>query len=92
MINYLKKNFVSILIGCVIGIPLSIYAVNHQTPATIPVHPVHYDAEQFEQAEQPEQHEQPEQPEQVEQVEQVDDVETELPQEEKPKRGRPSKN
>ena len=54
MINYLKKNIVSILIGCIIGIPLSIYAVNHQTPATIPVHPVHYDAEQFEQTEQPE--------------------------------------
>lgn len=52
MINYLKKNFVSILIGCVIGIPLSLYAVNHQEPATIPVH---YDAELFEQTEQVEQ-------------------------------------
>lgn len=48
MINYLKKNIVSILIGCVIGIPLSIYAVNHQTPATIPVY---YDSEMFEQVE-----------------------------------------
>jgi len=52
MINYLKKNFVSILIGCGIGIPLSLYAVNHQEPATIPVH---YDTELFEQTEQVEQ-------------------------------------
>lgn len=37
MINYLKKNILSFLIGCIIGIPLSLYAVNHQTPATIPV-------------------------------------------------------
>ena len=49
MINYLKKNIVSILIGCIIGIPLSLYAVNHQEPATIPVH---YDTESFEQTEQ----------------------------------------
>jgi spore germination cell wall hydrolase CwlJ-like protein len=51
-INYLKKNFVSILIGCVIGIPVSLYAVNHQEPSTIPVH---YDTELFEQTEQVEQ-------------------------------------
>ena len=54
MINYLKKNIVSILIGCIIGIPLALYAVNHQEPATTPVH---YDSglfEQFEQTEQPE--------------------------------------
>lgn len=49
MINYLKKNIVSILIGCIIGIPISVYAVNHQEPSTIPVH---YDAELFEQIEQ----------------------------------------
>lgn len=48
MINYLKKNIVSIIIGCIIGIPLSLYAVNHQTPATIPVY---YDSEMFEQVE-----------------------------------------
>lgn len=52
MINYLKKNFVSFLIGCVIGIPLSVYAVNHKEPSTIPVH---YDTELFEQTEQVEQ-------------------------------------
>ena len=46
MKNYLKKNFVSFLIGCVIGLPVSIYAVNHQEPATIPVY---YDPGLFEQ-------------------------------------------
>ena len=55
MKNYLKKNFVSFLIGCVIGLPVSIYAVNHQEPATIPVY---YDPGLFEQfsveSEQPE--------------------------------------
>ena len=54
MINYLKKNIVSILIGCIIGIPLALYEVHHQEPATTPVH---YDSglfEQFEQTEQPE--------------------------------------
>lgn len=38
MKNYLKKNLFSFVIGCILGIPLSIYAVNHQTPATIPVY------------------------------------------------------
>jgi len=46
MISYLKKNLLSFVIGCLIGLPISIYAVNHQTPATIPVY---YDPGLFEQ-------------------------------------------
>lgn len=46
MKNYLKKNFVSFLIGCILGIPFSIYAENHREPATIPVY---YDPRLFEQ-------------------------------------------
>lgn len=46
MKNYLKKNFVSFLIGCIIGIPFSLYAVNHQEPVTVPVY---YDPGLFEQ-------------------------------------------
>ncbi len=46
MINYLKKNVLSFIIGCLIGLPLSLYAVNHQTPSTIPVY---YDPGLFEQ-------------------------------------------
>lgn len=38
MKNYLKKNFVSFLIGCIIGIPFSLYTVNHQEAAAIPVY------------------------------------------------------
>lgn len=30
MINYLKKNFLSILIGCIIGTPIALYAVSQQ--------------------------------------------------------------
>lgn len=51
MINYLKKNIVSILIGCIIGIPVSLYAVNHQEPETVIVY---HDSTTFEQAEQTE--------------------------------------
>ena len=51
MINYLKKNIVSILIGCVIGIPLSWCAVHHKEPATIPVYYEPGLFEQFEQVE-----------------------------------------
>lgn len=43
----------SFLIGCLIGIPVSLYAVNHREPATIPVY---YDPGLFTQfSEQPEQ-------------------------------------
>jgi spore germination cell wall hydrolase CwlJ-like protein len=47
MINYLKKNIASVLIGCIIGIPISLYAVNHRSPSTMPVY---YDAGLFNQA------------------------------------------
>lgn len=64
MKNYLKKNFFSFLIGCMIGIPFSLYAVNLREPATIPVH---YDPRLFEQfSVEPEHHEQTEQTETVE--------------------------
>lgn len=46
MITYLKKNIVSFIIGCTLGIPLSLFAVNHQTPAKLPVY---YDSGLFEQ-------------------------------------------
>lgn len=46
MKNYLKKNLFSFLIGCAIGIPFSLYAVNHREPARIPVY---YDPGLFEQ-------------------------------------------
>ena len=46
MINYLKKNIASLVIGCILGIPIALYAVNHQEPATIPVY---YSSEVFEQ-------------------------------------------
>lgn len=46
MKSYLKRNIVSFLIGCAIGLPVSIYAVNHREPATIPVY---YDPGLFEQ-------------------------------------------
>lgn len=46
MINYLKKNIASFVIGCILGIPIALYAVNHQEPATIPVY---YSSEVFEQ-------------------------------------------
>ena len=46
--NYLKRNLISIAIGCIIGIPLSLYAVNHREPATIPVY---YDPMIFQQYE-----------------------------------------
>lgn len=32
-----KQNLISFLIGCAIGLPVSLYAVNHQTPAQVPV-------------------------------------------------------
>ena len=55
MKNYLKKNFVSFLIGCAIGLPVSMYALDHQEPAAFPVY---YGPELFEQfsveSEQPE--------------------------------------
>lgn len=31
------QNLISFLTGCIIGLPMSLYAVNHQTPAQIPV-------------------------------------------------------
>ena len=46
MKSYLKKNWFSFLIGCIIGIPFSLYAVNHREPARIPVY---YDPGLFEQ-------------------------------------------
>lgn len=46
MKSCLKKNWFSFLIGCIIGIPLSLYAVNHREPARIPVY---YDPGLFEQ-------------------------------------------
>lgn len=46
MITYLKKNALSFLIGALIGLPISTYAVHHQEPSTIPVY---YDAGLFEQ-------------------------------------------
>lgn len=60
MISYLKKNLLSFIIGCLIGLPLSLYAVNHQTPSTIPVY---YDPGLFEQFN-----------EDVEQIEQVEEL------------------
>ena len=46
MITYLKKNALSFLIGVLIGLPISLYAVHHQEPSTLPVY---YDAGLFEQ-------------------------------------------
>lgn len=46
MKSCLKKNWFSFLIGCIIGIPFSLYAVNHREPARIPVY---YDPGLFEQ-------------------------------------------
>lgn len=46
MIIYLKKNIFSFIIGCALGIPISLYAVNHQTPSKMPVY---YDSGLFEQ-------------------------------------------
>lgn len=46
MKNYLKKNWFSFLIGCIIGIPFSLYAVNYREPSQIPVY---YDPGLFEQ-------------------------------------------
>lgn len=46
MKSYLKKNWFSFLIGCIIGIPFSLYAVSHREPARIPVY---YDPGLFEQ-------------------------------------------
>ncbi len=46
MKSYLKKNLFSFLIGCIIGIPISLYAVNHREPVQIPVY---YDPGLFEQ-------------------------------------------
>lgn len=46
MITYLKKNIFSFIVGCAFGIPISLYAVNHQTPSKIPVY---YDSGLFEQ-------------------------------------------
>lgn len=45
MKNYLKKNLFSFLIGCVIGFPVSIYAVQHREPVTVAVY--HGQFEQF---------------------------------------------
>lgn len=76
MKSYLKKNLFSFLIGCIIGIPFSLYAVNHREPATIPVH---YDSGLFEQfSVEPEHNEPPEQTETVEAYEMApDDLESE---------------
>lgn len=46
MITYLKKNILSFIIGCALGIPLSLYAVNHQALVKLPVY---YDSGIFEQ-------------------------------------------
>lgn len=46
MIIYLKKNIFSFIVGCALGIPISLYAVNHQTPSKMPVY---YDSGLFEQ-------------------------------------------
>lgn len=46
MKSCLKKNWFSFLIGCIIGIPFSLYAVNHRESARIPVY---YDPGLFEQ-------------------------------------------
>lgn len=46
MITYLKKNIFSFIVGCALGIPISLYAVNHQTPSKMPVY---YDSGLFEQ-------------------------------------------
>lgn len=46
MKSCLRKNWFSFLIGCIIGIPFSLYAVNHREPARIPVY---YDPGLFEQ-------------------------------------------
>ena len=77
MKNYLKKNFVSFLIGCIIGIPFSLYAVNHQESAAIPVY---YDPGLFEQfsveLEQPEPVEPEESPEPYEMT--AEELEEEL--------------
>lgn len=76
MKSYLKKNLFSFLIGCIIGIPFSLYAVNHREPTTIPVH---YDPGMLEQfSVEPEHNEPPEQTETVEAYEMApDDLESE---------------
>ena len=76
MKSYLRKNLFSFLIGYIIGIPFSLYAVNHREPATIPVH---YDPGLFEQfSVEPEHHEPAEQTETVEAYEMApDDLESE---------------
>lgn len=38
MKSYLKKNWFSFLIGCIIGIPFSLYAMNHRELNAIPVY------------------------------------------------------
>lgn len=38
----MKANLLGFLLGGLIALPISLYAVNHQTPATVPVH---YDSE-----------------------------------------------
>ena len=76
MKSYLKKNFFSFLIGCMIGIPVSLYAVNHREPAQIPVC---YDSGLFEQfSVEPERHEPAERKDTPETYEaQPDDLESE---------------
>lgn len=64
MKNYLKKNLFSFLIGCVIGISFSLYAVNHREPAQIPVY---YDPGLFGQF-----NVEPEQPEPIEPEERLE--------------------
>lgn len=36
--NYLKKNILSFIIGCILGTPFTLYAVNHQTPSNMRVY------------------------------------------------------
>lgn len=76
MKSYLRKNLFSFLIGYIIGIPFSLYAVNHREPATIPVY---YDPGLFEHfSVEPEHHEPAEQTETVEAYEMApDDLESE---------------
>lgn len=67
MKSCLKKNLFSFLIGCIIGIPFSLYAVNHREPAQIPVY---YDPGLFEQFSV-----EPEQPEPIEPEESLEPYE-----------------
>lgn len=76
MKSYLKKNWFSFLIGCIIGIPFSLYAVNHREPAQIPVC---YDPGLFEQFSVEPEHREPAEPKDTPETyeAQPDDLESE---------------